>query len=327
MAFPFENCDLNTKKQINDIDAKLAELEAELKDLHDQMREAVGPEKAYIAGKEKKVIEKMDGLGNERASLLTTCGMSLSNWSGYSIKGGDTELTSISAEWTVPNVTPSSTGQDTFSATWIGLSGPPDDTSNVNIIQVGTSQFILNNKPVFYAWLELFPANPENFCKKGTTNCVTNVPINLMPANIADTLPVKPGDLIRASIQKMPFNNNRWRIFLMNSTQGWGISKIRQYNDTSGTPLKHSFADFILENPSRPPNELANYGAVTFKKCRVNGNNANFSNNQSLVMVYDSSFSIIPGGQNGDIMSIPSEPGSSGDTFSISFGANKPPRP
>ncbi|MGX7632521.1 G1 family glutamic endopeptidase [Bacillus thuringiensis] len=273
-------------------------------------------------------MEKMDGLANERDSLLKTCGMSLSNWSGYSIKGGDTELTSISAEWTVPNVTPSSTGQDTFSATWIGLSGPPSDTNNIaNIIQVGTSQFILNNKPVFYAWLELYPAPPENFCKQGTTNCVNNLPFNNMPANIGDTLPVKAGDLIRASIQKMPFNNNRWRLFLMNSTQGWGISNIRQYNDSSGTPLKHSFADFILENPSKPPNELANYGAVTFKKCRVNGINANFSNDQSIAMVFNSSSSIVAVGQNGDIISIASEPSNSGDTFSISFGANKPPSP
>nr|WP_088325880.1 G1 family glutamic endopeptidase [Bacillus cereus] len=322
MTFPYGNCDLNTKKQIDDLDAKLAELEALLKDLQEQMQEAVGPEKAYIGRREHGVFEKMDRLSKERNSLLNTCGIEGPNWSGYSVDAVPQAL-SISAEWNVPSVTPSLTGNNTLSAAWIGFSGPPSiDTSS--IIQIGTSQMILNNTPSYFAWFQLYflvdNTKPFNLCKDGPGTCD---PFN-NPGDIRDALPVKPGDHIRANIRRMISNPNRWRLYIRNSTQGWGFATIQTYTDKMGNPGLQSNAAFILEDPD---GDLANYNKVTFENCRVNGTNPHLHNSQSIVMTFDSKHSTVPGGQNGDIISIPSEPSSSGDAFSVSFGSNKPPSP
>lgn len=237
----------------------------------------------------------------------------LDKWSGYSVDGGDSGFTSISAEWTVPAVTPSPTGMDTVSATWIGISGPADD-ADANIIQIGTSQLIVNNNPVYLSWFQLVPFDSENLCKKGSSNCISNIPNKYIPVDLSGLQPVKPGDLIRASIQKMPSNQNRWRLFIMNSTQGWGFTTIQPY--FTRIPGKNSNADFIVERSSLF--ELANYGEVTFRKCRINGVNSQLQTSDSLAIVNDYSLTQL---------STPSNPSFNGDAFTVSFGEYTPPSP
>ncbi|MDA1763271.1 G1 family endopeptidase [Bacillus cereus] len=318
-GFPYINCDLATKRRIDDIDGKLDGLQKELVVVHQEMAEARGPAEKAQAARDARVVEdKINQAERERESLLSTCGLKAYAWSGYSVNnpGG---FTRISAEWTVPSVThdPNPSVQ-TFYSTWIGFSDPPDFTGNAsefNILQLGIANTWKNNTPIYFAWVEVWPLTTEIvLCKSGPDTCD-------VIAHPEAALPVKPGDRIRASIRFLrTFNNGggttiiyRWRLFIMNSTQGWGFSTIRNYNATN------TWGDFIQEAPYvfPFPRKIANYSPLTFKNCRLNGMNPHFSNSQSIAMVQD----------DGSILSVPSEPSSSVDAFTVTFGANKPPSP
>ena len=156
------------------------------------------------------------------------------NWSGQIATGGT--FAGVGADWTVPGVP--STGDDEFSATWIGIDG----TSSNSLVQTGTAQQSVDGYPDYYAWYELLP-NAE-------------VPINEH---------VTPGDAIQASVVRA--GTNTWRISISDSTQSWTYSKLFSYS-TPGTS-----AEWIEEAPTLDGNvqTLSDYGSATFTDMDVTG--------------------------------------------------------
>src|SRR5256885_6548950 len=79
---------------------------------------------------------------------------SSSNWSGYAASGGT--FTSVTATWTVPTVSATSSGAD---ATWVGIGGL---TSN-DLIQAGTQAMGDGSGTVEYSsWIEMLPQSSPN---------------------------------------------------------------------------------------------------------------------------------------------------------------------
>ena len=160
-----------------------------------------------------------------------------SNWSGQVATGGT--YTGVGADWTVPQVP--STGNDTFSATWIGIDG----TSSNSLIQTGTAQQSVAGYTDYYAWYELLPD--------------AEVPINEH---------VAPGDAIQASVVEA--GTNSWRVAIADSTQSWTYSSLFSYSTPGAS------AEWVEEAPTVYGSvaDLSDYGSATFTGMGVTGSGA-----------------------------------------------------
>jgi hypothetical protein len=116
------------------------------------------------------------------------------NWSGFAdtptaTSGPGSTLSSVSADWTIPQVS-CLTGlyhnQDAFLANWVGLDGYSDAT----VEQLGTATQCYEGVEYYYDWIEMYPAGT---IEEGTPQCISD--------NVDC---VKPGDRIQASIVSTP---------------------------------------------------------------------------------------------------------------------------
>jgi hypothetical protein len=176
----------------------------------------------------------------------------LSQWSGYivalDIHDFSPVVTSVSGSWTVPQVQPSK--NDKFSGLWVGIGGYGEET----LIQVGTEQEYVDGRSVYYAWYELLPdylVRISNF-------------------------PVRPGDIITASISLINESTSTWSITLRDVTWGGRFEKVVVYNSSMLS------AEWIMERPkvNDTISTLANFGNVTFTNCKttLNGATKNLGN-------------------------------------------------
>src|SRR5207248_8123696 len=152
---------------------------------------------------------------------------SSSNWSGYAASGGT--FTSVTATWTVPTVSATSSGAD---ATWIGIGGL---TSN-DLIQAGTQAMVDGSGTVEYSsWIEMLPQSSRN------------VPLS-----------VSAGDSVTVTITQQ--SGNDWLITLKNNTTGGTYSVTVQYASST------SSAEWVEEAPSvgRGLISLDQFGIVQF---------------------------------------------------------------
>src|SRR5205823_6864429 len=78
---------------------------------------------------------------------------SSSNWSGYAANGGT--FTSVTATWTVPTVSASSTGAD---ATWVGIGG----LSSRDLLQAGTQAMVDGSGVTYTSWIEMLPQSSRD---------------------------------------------------------------------------------------------------------------------------------------------------------------------
>lgn len=183
------------------------------------------------------------GSGAGTTGLTSQFGWVSTNWSGYAeTLPASSPATSVSATWTVPTVSTSSTG---YSGAWIGIDGF-NDTS---IIQTGTEQDSVNGQAQYSAW---WTTSADGYV--GQT--------------ISET--VDPGDVMKASIAE---GAGGWTITLEDATRGWTY--------VSPTPIAYdgpgTSAEWILEAPSSGNDQvlpLADYGSVTFSNAEVNGADA-----------------------------------------------------
>jgi hypothetical protein len=178
----------------------------------------------------------------------------VSEWSGY-ILASDMQIPSpviscISASWMVPEIKPSE--NMTFSGVWIGIGGYGEES----LIQTGTEQEYLNNKPVYYAWYELLP------------DYLVRIP----------TLHVQPGDTIAASINLVNESTNIWLITINDVTRSEQFKKTIVYTSSMLS------AEWVVERPkvNGTVSTLADFGNVTFTECNasvddVTGPIGNFS--------------------------------------------------
>ena len=152
---------------------------------------------------------------------------SSSNWSGYAANGG--AFTSVTATWTVPTVSATSSGAD---ATWVGIGGL---TSN-DLLQAGTQAMVDGSGTVEYSsWIEMLPQSSRN------------VPLS-----------VSAGDSVTVTITQQ--GGNDWLIAMKNNTTNGSYSVTVQYSSSN------SSAEWVQEAPSvgRGVISLDQFGTVKF---------------------------------------------------------------
>jgi ketosteroid isomerase-like protein len=151
---------------------------------------------------------------------------SSSNWSGYAASGGD--FTSVTATWTVPTVSATSSGAD---ATWVGIGGL---TSN-DLLQAGTQAMVDGGTIEYSSWIEMLPQSSRN------------VPLS-----------VSAGDSVTVSITQQ--TGNDWLISMKNNTTNGTYNVTVQYNSSN------SSAEWVQEAPSvgRGLVSLDQFGTVQF---------------------------------------------------------------
>ena len=178
----------------------------------------------------------------------------VSQWSGYivasDVQNRSPVVSSASASWKVPKIKPSE--NDTFSGVWLGIGGYGENT----LIQIGTEQEYYNGEAVYYAWYELLPGYLVRI----------------------QSLHVRAGDTITASVSLVNENASTWSIELKDVTRGEEFNKVVVYNSSMLS------AEWIVERPkvNGVVSTLADFGNVTFTECKatvdgVTGAIGNFS--------------------------------------------------
>jgi Peptidase A4 family len=186
------------------------------------------------------------------------------NWSGYAAYQGGTTFSDVKGSWTQPAASCRS-GQKQYASFWVGLDG----YNSSSVEQIGTDSDCSGaNRPVYYAWYELYPAPPVNLA-----------------------LAVRPGDAISAEVS---VSGSTFTLSLLNQTTGASFSTTQT---VAGAAV--SSAEWVAEAPSRCAATctvlpLANFGTVNFTGSYASGNghtgsigDAAWSNDQ-IVMVTQS---------------------------------------
>jgi hypothetical protein len=156
------------------------------------------------------------------------------DWAGY-IVTPDVEkpqVVGINASWTVPKV--SAFSSDAYSSAWVGIGGHSEKT----LIQAGTEHDSINGQEFYSAWYEMLPDNAVRI----------------------DTVTVRPGDVITASITLVNSDMNQWAIRIYDVTSGQGFYRTFIYNSSRLS------AEWILERPhvNNAIAPLARFGTVPF---------------------------------------------------------------
>jgi hypothetical protein len=165
-----------------------------------------------------------------------------SDWAGWDVTAGN--YTSVSASWTVPTVSCSTTA-NAYSAMWVGLDG--DGSSSVE--QTGVSADCDNGAAQYSAWYEFYPSSAVTLD--------------------AAKYPVSAGDKITASV-RYDASTEGYTLVLRDATQGWT-------DTTTGTADlgTNASAEVIAEAPTDANTNrvvpLADFGTVAFTDVTVNG--------------------------------------------------------
>lgn len=158
------------------------------------------------------------------------------NWAGYASTSGP--FTSVSASWIQPVGICLST-KTTYSAFWVGLDG--DGSKSVE--QNGSEVDCVGGVPTYYAWYEMYPADPVNYTNR-----------------------VNPGDLFNGSVTATA--TGEFTLTLTDVTEGW-----TQVQHQTSTSAKRHSAEIIVEAPSDNSGvlPLTNFGQVTFSRAKADG--------------------------------------------------------
>jgi hypothetical protein len=162
------------------------------------------------------------------------------NWSGYAVYNAT--FTDVEGSWTQPAVKCPSTGRR-YAGFWVGLDGY---TSN-SVEQIGTdSDCAGQNRPVYYAWYEMYPA---------------------ASVTLSSSYPVRAGDSMSARVS---VSGTTFTLVLKNTTRRWTFTTTQ----TSASAQERS-AEWVAEAPSScfitcSVLPLANFGTMHFTYAFVN---------------------------------------------------------
>jgi len=185
------------------------------------------------------------------------------NWSGYAVTGSNGAFTSVSASWTQPTATCTSSGggrhgrsSDSYAAFWVGLDGYSSDS----VEQTGSDSDCDGTTPDYYGWYEMYPANPVYY---------TNT--------------VKPGDAMSASV--VFSGTDTYTLTLKDSTQGW--TETKSINESG---FDRSSAEVITEAPSSSSGvlPLSDFGTVNYTAASANGSSMGTQSPTEIIMVNNS---------------------------------------
>ena len=213
-----------------------------------------------------------------------------SNWFGYNqgaLEQGGKLFNSITGDWTVPNPSLHTAGQDEASSDWIGIGGGCPDasctTSDSTLIQTGTEQDVAaNGTKSISAWYELVPA----------------------PSIQITNMTVSPGDHMHASVAEAVADSDVWTITINDVTKG------ESFTTTVPYPSTHDTAEWIEETPLEIGTNagfaaLPNLTNPHFVLGTVNGAPVKLTPSEELDLI-DS---------GGNVIGAPSAPNASADGF------------
>jgi len=181
------------------------------------------------------------------------------NWSGYvAVACGMCKLRYVAATWTVPPVDCADSPSTAWANSWVGLDGLTSGTTE----QVGTADVCTNGQPSYFAWYQMYPAQPV---------------VLYGPGRLA--YDVNAGDLISASVY---YNaaTRQWQLTLDDRTSGLAV-------DTSqpcppGLMCADADAEVITEAPNAGANlPLADFGTETYGAIAVTSRNGTHGNMES----------------------------------------------
>ena len=169
------------------------------------------------------------------------------NWSGGLIFNANTAtdpFKSVYGEWTVPSVTPPSSGDgDWWSVAWIGVDG----YNSSDVMQVGTGQHVKRSggkvTTEYFAWVEWYTYG---------WNTVS--------------LTVNPGDFISANIANMGVQNGVLQASGRITNVTTGQTTAVAVSAPPGTIFQGNVAEWIMERPGINGSlaTLPRFGAVAF---------------------------------------------------------------
>lgn len=168
------------------------------------------------------------------------------NWSGYALQACATcHLRYVESDFTLPSVNPADAAgtSDVFWAShWVGLDG----LTTGSVEQTGVDAAVENGTVVYYAWYEMFPADPVVF-----------------------QLAAQPGDNIDVAVY---YNqaDHLWTLSLNDTTQGVGVSTNQAA--PAGVSPANTSAEVISEDPGGAvPGgyHLADFGQANYSGSRV----------------------------------------------------------
>jgi hypothetical protein len=210
-----------------------------------------------------------NGAANQEWALTTpnTSAASNPNWSGYvaadkisSPTAGT--VTYVAGTWTVPAVTGPSTG--TYkSAVWVGIDG----FGTHSVEQVGTEEDVVNGVASYSAWWEMYSS------------------ITKQAQQPIDTITVKAGDVITASVKYVPdllSTSGSFELYLDDTTRSDpAFDQTKSSADYQNPLATRSMAEWIVETPTYTPTgstssyyaALPNFGGATFSNAsaKING--------------------------------------------------------
>ncbi|MCX6810780.1 MAG: G1 family endopeptidase [Candidatus Berkelbacteria bacterium] len=175
----------------------------------------------------------------------------MKNWSGYVKYGLENSMTSVSGDWTVPSVQPSSKIQT--ASNWIGIGG----YATTGLIQIATQSI----------------AGPSG----GTPGTLYDAVWECLPnpSVLITDFKINAGDKISASIKK---TDALWTMSLKNNNTGQTFEK------TTACATDGSTAEWVLEKPpigvqtSFKLDIMPSFSPTTFSSLLVNGSVPGWSN-------------------------------------------------
>jgi hypothetical protein len=225
-------------------------------------------------------------LGHARNDTVTS-----TNWSGYAVQDAS-PFTDVKGTWVEPSVTCSSVLSAQYAAFWAGIDG----YTSSSVEQLGAdSDCTGRNKPSYYAWYEMYPADSVDL---STTQ-----------------YPVKPGDTLNAEVS---VSGSTYTLSL-HSSEGWTFSTVQ-----TESGLAQSSAELIAESPEICNflfcrlAQLSDFGTVNFTGADAavsGGADEPFSS-----FTADSGpHEIVAETSTGTVRAQPSALSSSGNAFSIAW--------
>lgn len=230
------------------------------------------------------------------------------NWSGYVVPSSGL-VTDVSGSWTVPTVNCSAT-PDAGVSIWVGVGG----TSSESLLQTGIRETCRGGVASYAGWWEEYPNKP-------------NREADFFP------FPVSPGDSITASVYQS--SATAWVTRLDDQTTGssgwmvtgdaWGVGRdgggtFTAQGGTAGLTFAGGHtAEWIVEDAITVDSSIvpfADYGNVSFTNLHASPASWSLSPAEGWEII-----------QNGTVLSAPSQPGSDGDSFSVSYADAPSPAP
>ena len=207
------------------------------------------------------------------------------NWAGYMAEAKDVTL--IHAAWKVPVV--ARVSGDAFSSSWVGIGG----TNSETLIQAGTTQYIENGTPQYYAWIETLPQTAE-----------------LIPSQ---KLRVRPGDAVGVTIRNT--GGDQWQIKIENASAGQQLTRSVTYASCKCSAEWIEEEPTIITESGQGLATLADFGSVKFSDAyaKVGGTT------QTLRQLSVTPITLKNSG--GQVLATTGELSSSGNTFTVKYGS------